>query len=115
MNETNRDRDKTYIYLLNEFGEEKLENRFLFLYSIAKKYLKERRIEEITAISIDTLINIVIDYFTDVSRLKKFHEIDKINELKENISDAYKLMMEDMKDDLLPGLKGDIKQITLEL
>lgn len=75
-------RDKTYNYLLDEFGKEKLENRFLFLYTMANTFIRDRKIGEITGISFKVLNDIVIDYFADISRLKQFHKINKINEIK---------------------------------
>ncbi len=75
-------RDETYIYLIEEFGETKFEDRFLFLYKLAETFINNRDIQSIVSISISVLYNITVDYFADISRIKQFHPIERVNSLK---------------------------------
>ena len=66
----------TYKYLIDEFSEEVLKNRFIFIYEMANKFLKDRAITDIAGINEYLISHIVVDYYADVSRLKKFHIIE---------------------------------------
>ena len=58
----------SYDGLLEEFSEDVIRSRYAFLYKV--------RLDEVL------LMHAVLDYFSDVSRLKKFHHIHHINETK---------------------------------
>lgn len=66
---------------------------------------------------------LTLEYWTDegwyIGRLKEipgiFSQGETIKELEENIIDAYKLIMEDMKDDIIPIADVNVKEIRIEL
>lgn len=87
MKERNRIAD--YEYLIQEFGEEVLENRFLLIKHAAERSLKDWDIIRYVNISHRAIKNAVIDYFADISRLKNFHEIEKTNFIKVASYTAY--------------------------
>ena len=72
----------TYEYLIDEFAEDVLINRFLFICEMTKKFIKSYSISNIVDINEYLIWCIVVDYYADVSRLKKFHGIEKINYIK---------------------------------
>jgi hypothetical protein len=49
---------------------------------MAEKFIKERSIIDIAGINEYLIYNIVVDYYADISRLKEFHRIEKINYIK---------------------------------
>jgi len=77
-----KNNEYTYEYLIHEFTEDALINRFLFIYEMIKKFIKYRAITDIVGINEYLIYNIVVDYYADVSRLKEFHGIEKINYIK---------------------------------
>lgn len=80
--------DTTYHYILNHYKsmninpEEKLANRFLFLYSAAQNYIECLMCEEHLYVSQRLTEIIVTDYFADIVRLKQFHNLQLTNDLK---------------------------------
>jgi len=78
---------KSYQYLIDEFSEEKLESRFQFIQYECLDILKRFNSETLdTSIYFDVsgsiVQDIVINYFADIDRLKKFHGINKVNSIK---------------------------------
>ena len=71
-----------YDNLLDEFGEEVISSRFAFLYKECTEFLKSMNLQDKVRVDEVILIHTVLDYFTDVGRLKKFHHIHHINEVK---------------------------------
>jgi len=72
----------SYKYLIDEFTEDVLINRFLFICSMAEKFIKDRASGELIGIDEYLINHVVVDYFADVLRLKKFHQSEKINYIK---------------------------------
>lgn len=72
----------TYDFLVNKFGEEKISERYKYLYAKMEDYIKLRNVEDKVTINRGILHNVVIDYFADVHRLKEFHNIKSINIIK---------------------------------
>ena len=68
-----------YSDIISEFTEEKIQRRFQDLYAAIEAFLEEFEIREEVRINSYALQHAVLDYFTDISRLKKFHKIDRIN------------------------------------
>ncbi|MBQ7840464.1 MAG: hypothetical protein IJ390_08290 [Lachnospiraceae bacterium] len=71
-----------YEGLLDEFGEEIIHSRFAFLYKECMEFLKSVHLQDSVRVDEVILMHMVLDYFTDVSRLKRFHHIHHINEIK---------------------------------
>ena len=68
-----------YSDIISEFTEEKIQRRFQDLYAAIEAFLEEFEIREEVRINSYALQHAVLDYFTDISRLKTFHKIDRIN------------------------------------
>jgi len=71
-----------YRDLINEFGREKIEKRLEMLLDILKNFIDKFNYKDKVKINELTLIHTVFDYFADISRLKSFHHIEKVNKVK---------------------------------
>ncbi|OHD53365.1 MAG: hypothetical protein A2014_06955 [Spirochaetes bacterium GWF1_49_6] len=71
-----------YHYILDEFGENKLSERFKSVYDLAVYLIKTSTLTNYVRIHTESLDEAILDYFTDIHRLKKFHGIDKCNASK---------------------------------
>lgn len=83
-----------YSYLLEEFGEEKIKGRFQALYEYLCVFIEEHHLEDKVYICVELLEQMLVDYFVDIYRLKKFHHIKKINDNKIHAFTAYWLANE---------------------
>ena len=72
----------SYSEVVDYFGQEKIANRFKFIYDKMTKYIEERGMEDKLYVNRAVLQQVVLDYFVDVFRLKEFHKIDKIDKSK---------------------------------
>lgn len=82
----------TYEFLINEFGEEKIADRYKYLYAKLYDYLKAKCVENDVIINDAILKQVLLDYFTDIYRLKKFHQIENVNLIKIVSYTAYWLL-----------------------
>lgn len=87
-------RGKKYEYLLKEFEDEKIIERFRCLYEYLCTFIEENDLSEKVYISVTLLEQVIVDYFVDIYRLKKFHHIEKINNNKIHAFTAYWLANE---------------------
>ena len=71
-----------YDEILEYFGEQTIKDRFKYLYDKMTEYIDARKLKGILNINEGILQQLVMDYFTDVYRLKKFHQITHINKTK---------------------------------
>lgn len=71
-----------YNYLIKIFSEEKIKFRYSFTLQKAKNYLKSLEINDYIKINESILSEVIIDYFSDIERLKDFHNIEKVNYIK---------------------------------
>lgn len=71
-----------YSDIVSEFGENRIQERFQNLCVAYKKFIEERNLEKYIKLNSYTLMHAVLDYFTDISRLKKFHKINRTNSFK---------------------------------
>ena len=71
-----------YGELLDEFGDDVISSRYAFLYKECLDFLESQNLSGQTVVNEVLLMHAVLDYFSDVSRLKKFHHIHHINEIK---------------------------------
>lgn len=73
----------SYHDIVEEFGRERIQNRFQDLLLEYEGYLKKHNLTtQDVVINTYSLQHAVLDYFTDISRLKKFHKIDRVNTFK---------------------------------
>lgn len=71
-----------YDEIIEYFGEQTIKDRFKFFYDKMSEYIVARDLKGILSINEAILQQLVMDYFTDVYRLKKFHRITNINKTK---------------------------------
>ena len=60
-----------YSGLLEEFSEDVIRSRYAFLYKECMEFLKSQNLESEVRLDEVLLMHAVLDYFSDVSRLKK--------------------------------------------
>lgn len=88
------DRDKSYLNLIDMFGEDELKRVFSFIYCKADNLIQivlatNKLPAESFKVSTSIIFEIIIDYFSDLLRLKSFHNISSINTLKRSAYLAY--------------------------
>ena len=71
-----------YEYLVKAFSEEKIKGRYDFIKQLMEIFIQTEGIGDYVYINSSNLEHMIMDYFSDVYRLKEFHEIQKINEDK---------------------------------
>jgi hypothetical protein len=71
-----------YSDIISEFTEERIQERFQDFYDAYDDFIEKMHLKKVIRINSYTLWHAVLDYFTDISRLKKFHKIKRINTFK---------------------------------
>ena len=71
-----------YSDIVSEFGKYRIQERFQDLCVAYNKFIEDRKINSAVRLNAFTLMHAVLDYFTDISRLKKFHKIKRTNSFK---------------------------------
>ena len=71
-----------YSDIIEEFGKTLIESRFLDMCTTFDVFIKERNLQNSVKLNTFTLMHAILDYYTDVSRLRKFHKIENINVFK---------------------------------
>lgn len=71
-----------YNALVGEFGRETIEDRFKIISTEMQDFFKSIKGGEKLHIDDIILMHAILDYFSDVSRLKSFHKIKNINDIK---------------------------------
>lgn len=89
MNEVEKDKDRDYKYLITSFKEQTIKDRFNHLEQRAKEFINRKNYSEKVFLNKLILDAVVIDYFVDIDRLKKFQEIDHANKNKITAYTAY--------------------------
>ncbi len=72
----------SYEDILQEFTQEVISSRYAFLFRECGRFLDSLNLTEAVRVDEVILMHAVLDYFSDVSRLKKYHPINHINEIK---------------------------------
>jgi hypothetical protein len=65
--------DSRYSFLVTEFGQEKLEERYKMVCEILLNFISAEKLDGIVAISEVLVSQAVTDYFVDIYRIKDFH------------------------------------------
>lgn len=81
-----------YDRIFSEFSEEVIQGRYTFLYKECIHFLDSMNLKGKVRIDETILMHTVLDYFSDVSRLKSFHKIFHINEIKVISYETYWLL-----------------------
>lgn len=68
-----------YKFLIKEFTSETIEKRFEAIYNFINTYIESNNLQDQVFISIDLLNNMVLDYFSDIYRIKEFQDIELTN------------------------------------
>lgn len=71
-----------YEDIVEEFGKARIQERFQELYVEYNQFIEDKNLKEEVKLNTFTLMHAVLDYFSDISRLKKFHKIKKTNSFK---------------------------------
>lgn len=71
-----------YADILKEFGKNRIQERFSDIYMAYQKFIQKNNLENVVKINDFTLMHAILDYFTDISRLKRFHKISRTNTFK---------------------------------
>lgn len=72
----------SYHELLEIFTEDKIKERFFFLKNKANAFLETAGYAGSVQCSDRILMHVVVDYFSDIARLKNFHNIEHTNKDK---------------------------------
>lgn len=81
-----------YDKLLEEFGEQVIQERIASLLDEYAKFVERMKARDKVAIDERLVAHAVLDYFSDISRLKAFHGIDRVNDIKVFSYEAYWLL-----------------------
>lgn len=73
----------SYESIIEEVGSETIENRFNKIFSSMKEFIEDKKLEEDVFINTRILLIAILDCFTDLHRLKSFHQISEVNAFKE--------------------------------
>ena len=79
----------SYEDLIVAFTEEKLKKRFSLIFAAARDFVKCRELEDYVFIDQLAIKEFIVDYFSDILRLKDFHDIEKTNPTKVASYTAY--------------------------
>lgn len=71
-----------YDEIVREFGEEVIKARFEQVFEEMQMFISTNQLEPIAKINQLVLTQALLDYFSDIYRLKKYQNIDHINEIK---------------------------------
>ncbi len=71
-----------YDKLVADIGEEVIENRIWQISEEMELFIKEYELQDIAYIHTMALTHAVMDYFSDIDRLKTYQEIEHINDIK---------------------------------
>lgn len=76
------DTEFSYTGLVRYFGEDVIQNRYIYLHEKMSFFIADYGLEQYVYISETRLRHVVLDYFTDIYRLKVFHGINAVNRYK---------------------------------
>lgn len=86
-----------YQPLVEEFGEETITDRYSIIYTEMQEFFKSIRSNDKLSIDNVVLMHAILDYYSDVSRLKSFHKIKNINSIKSIAYESFWLLRRDRK------------------
>jgi hypothetical protein len=81
-----------YDDVFQEFGEKKIEKRYETLLSALNIFIKKMGYSEDVYVNETILMYSLLDYFTDIMRIKSFHKIEHVNEVKIIAYETYWLL-----------------------
>lgn len=75
---SNEDRTFSYDEIVKRVGKKKFEERLEELIKSANAYIQEAGYEDHVQCNQRIMLNVMLDYFADIFRLKEFHDIEKV-------------------------------------
>lgn len=75
---SNEERMFSYDEIVKRVGKKKFEERFEELIKSANVYIQEAGYEGHVQCNQRIMLNVMLDYFADIFRLKEFHDIEKV-------------------------------------
>lgn len=72
----------SYADIMEKVGLEKIDKRYKDLHQIYIEFIKKECVENKVRINTFVLAHAIMDYFTDITRLKDFHKIEYTNNYK---------------------------------
>ena len=78
-----------YEDIVSEFTEQVIKNQYASLYRECTAFLESLGVSDHTRIDKAILTHTVMDYFTDISRMKEFHHVKHISERKALAYETY--------------------------
>ena len=86
-----------YSDIINRYSEQVIDERYEYLYKEIEEFIQNfesinKQYEECLSINKFALIHAILDYYSDISRLKDFHAVDRANEYKILAYEAYWLL-----------------------
>lgn len=95
-----------YDDLVQEFGEEKIEERFQEILEEMLAFIQELELQEYVIVNEMALMHAILDYFSDIYRLKAYQGIEHVNEIKIKAYESFWLLqrkalqiIKEMEDD----------------
>lgn len=95
-----------YKEIIDYFGAEKIKNRLATFETMYISFLKHNNLMDNIVLHKGSLVNALLDYFTDIYRLKEFHSIELTNRYKILSYEVYWLLkrkplhiINDLKDE----------------
>lgn len=77
-------KNKNYDEVIKEFGIDKIKERYEYLRQQINEFLEVSNYKNITKCNDIILMHVIIDYYSDIQRVKKFHDIPFANVNKIN-------------------------------
>lgn len=81
-----------YHSLIEEFGIDTIKDRYKIIYAEIQEFFSSIKSDEKLHIDEVILMHAILDFFTDVSRLKNFHKIQNVNSIKNIAYESFWLL-----------------------
>ncbi len=74
-----QDTSLNYDEIVAHFGKDTITDRYEYLYDKMQDYINETKQSDVLYVNTNLLHQVVMDYFSDIYRLKSFHKIEHAN------------------------------------
>lgn len=96
-----------YDEIVREFGEDVVQSRFEQIYEEMTAFIQEQQLEGVVRVNDVVLMQALLDYFSDVSRLKAYQKIRHINAIKIKAYETFWLIQRKPIQIIAPRLEDD--------
>ncbi len=66
---------RDYKEAIKTFGKEKIDLRYSFLLDKIYNFVSERSLEELVSVDERMVLELIVDYFSDINRIKDFYKV----------------------------------------